>query len=113
MNISDDHRPWGNFRRFTAGESTTVKILFVKAHERFSLQYHNNRDEFWRVLSGSPDITIDEKTEKAEVGDEFFITRGTKHRISAGQTDTSVLEIAFGDFDEEDIVRLEDDYHRA
>ncbi len=113
MNIFDDYRPWGSFRQFTAGELTTVKILSVKANERFSLQYHNNRDEFWRVLSGSPDITIGEKTEKAKIGDEFYITRGIKHRISAGSEDVVILEISFGDFDEKDIVRLDDDYNRA
>lgn len=113
MNISDDYRPWGGFRRFTNKELTTVKILSVKANQRFSLQYHNGRDEFWKVLSGSPDITIGEKVERSKVGDEFFITRGTRHRISAGDNDASILEISFGDFDEGDIVRLEDDYNRA
>jgi mannose-6-phosphate isomerase-like protein (cupin superfamily) len=113
MDILDDQRPWGSFRQFTKGNPVTVKILFVKAGESFSLQYHHERDEFWRILSGSPDVTVGEKTETAHAGDEFFIVREVPHRISGGEEDASVLEIAFGDFDEGDIVRLEDKYGRT
>jgi mannose-6-phosphate isomerase-like protein (cupin superfamily) len=113
MNISDDKRPWGSFRQFTKNELSTVKILTVKSGEAFSLQYHVHRDEFWKVLSGSPTISIGEKDVVAQDGDEFFIPRGTTHRITAGEKDAHTLEIASGDFDENDIVRLEDKYNRT
>jgi mannose-1-phosphate guanylyltransferase/mannose-1-phosphate guanylyltransferase/mannose-6-phosphate isomerase len=113
MNIIDETRPWGNFRQFTHGEPTTVKILTVKVGEAFSLQYHHSRDEFWKVLSGTPIVTVGDVTETAEVGQEFFITHGTQHRVSAGNTDATILEISFGQFDETDIVRLEDNYGRT
>ena len=60
-----EERPWGGFREFVKNEATTVKILFIKKGEVFSLQKHHHRDEFWRVLSGEPEITIGDKTIKA------------------------------------------------
>ncbi len=108
-----EKRPWGGFREFVENEKDTVKILFIKKGEAFSLQKHHYRDEFWRVLSGDPDITIGEKTVRAKVGDEFEILPEMKHQISASVNDVEILEISRGKFDEEDIVRIEDKYGRA
>ena len=112
MNKQKDERPWGNFIQFTHDEPCSVKILTVHKDQSISLQYHHNRDEFWRVLSGNPIITVGDKITRAKVGDEFFISKETKHRLAGGDTDAQVLEISFGDFDEDDIVRLEDVYER-
>jgi mannose-1-phosphate guanylyltransferase/mannose-6-phosphate isomerase len=49
----------------------------------------------------------------ADVGDEFFIPKGETQRMSCpGSSPCRVLEIAFGEFDDEDIERLSDDYGR-
>jgi len=108
-----DERPWGNFERFTLNEKTTVKIVTVKAGEAISLQTHARRDEFWRVLSGSGIITIGSEHHKAHAGENYFGTRGLEHRVEGGSEGLQLLEISFGDFDEKDIVRLEDKYGRA
>jgi mannose-6-phosphate isomerase len=108
-----EKRPWGDFIEFTKNEPSTVKILRVRSHEAFSLQTHTRRDEFWRVLSGTGTITVGETALVAKPDDEFFIPRGTKHRIEGGSSDISVLEISKGEFDESDIVRFEDKYGRA
>ena len=108
-----EERPWGGFREFTLNSPSTVKILFVKKGEAFSLQTHHKRIEFWRVLVGTPDITIGDKIITAKVGDEFEIHPETNHRISAANDDVEVLEIARGEFDESDITRLEDKYGRT
>lgn len=113
LNIFQEERPWGNFVRFTHNKPSTVKILLVKKGEAFSLQYHNNRTEFWKIISGTPEITIGESLILAHRGDEFKIPPKTNHRIRAVDTDTEILEISFGEFDEKDIVRLEDKYGRA
>lgn len=105
-------RPWGSFTRFTNNEPSTVKLLFVNSGEQLSLQYHNKREEFWRIVSGEPEITIGEEIKMAKVGDEFVIGVGVKHRISAPNNDVVILEVSKGDFDEDDIVRLEDKYGR-
>ncbi len=108
-----ENRPWGNFVQFTKNEQTTVKILTINKGEELSLQYHNKRKEFWKVIYGNPQITIGEEKIIANVGDEFEIQEKVNHRIAAQNDKVEILEIAFGDFDENDIVRLEDRYGRS
>lgn len=106
-----EQRPWGDFERFTLNEQSTVKIITVKANQSFSLQYHNNREEFWKILKGEGLVTVGDETRKTAENEEIFIPKNTNHRME-GITDISFLEIAFGEFDENDIVRLEDKYGR-
>lgn len=106
-----EKRPWGDFERFTLNEVSTVKIITVKKDEAFSLQYHNKRSEFWKVLKGQGLVTIGDETRETIEGEEIFIPQNTNHRMQ-GITDISFLEIALGEFDENDIVRLEDKYGR-
>ncbi|MFC1721599.1 phosphomannose isomerase type II C-terminal cupin domain [Patescibacteria group bacterium] len=105
-------KPWGKFEQFAHNQTCTVKILLVNPGEQLSLQYHHHRDEFWRVISGTAEIVLGDEILSARAGDEFFIPRGTKHRIQTKDSATEILEISFGEFDEEDIVRLEDKYNR-
>ncbi len=112
MDIKGEQRPWGSFEQFTNNELSTVKILDVKSGEKFSLQYHNNRDEFWKVISGNPTLTVGDEEKIGKEGDEFFIPKKTKHRIQANDKDVKVLEISFGNFDENDEIRIDDIYGR-
>jgi mannose-6-phosphate isomerase-like protein (cupin superfamily) len=107
-----EERPWGNFERFCHNEKVTVKIIQVNPNEELSLQYHHNRDEFWKVIEGVGDIVIGDETLVGSKGDEFFIPRETKHQIITSNSTISIMEISFGDFDENDIVRLSDKYNR-
>lgn len=113
MNSSTTKRPWGSFTRFTNNEPSTVKILHINKGEEFSLQYHTHRQEFWKILKGNPEIIVGDRTEHPKEGEEFVIAPHTNHRISAPVDDVEVLEISTGQFDEEDIVRLEDKYNRV
>lgn len=106
-------KPWGQFDQFTYNELTTVKIISVKKGEAFSLQYHNHRSEFWRVISGYPFVTVGENTTIAKPGDEFIIEKLQPHQLEAQNDDVQVLEIASGNFDEEDIIRIKDKYGRT
>ncbi len=112
-NYEKENRPWGNFERFTLNEKTTVKIITVNDGEYFSLQTHEHRDEFWHVIKGSGVIRIGNVENQAHEGSSFFCQRGTEHRVTGGPSGTTFLEIAFGDFDEGDIKRLEDKYGRS
>ncbi len=113
MNSSTTKRPWGSFTRFTNNEPSTVKLLYINKGEEFSLQYHTHRKEFWKILEGSPEIIVgDTVTHNPEPGAEFVIEPNTNHRISAPKDNVVVLEISTGQFDENDIVRLEDKYNR-
>lgn len=106
-------RPWGNFRQFTHNDSSTVKIITVKPNESLSLQKHSKRAEFWYIISGAGFVEIGDEKKETTVGDEHEIAIGDKHRLSAGEEGLKVLEIAIGDFDENDIVHLEDKYGRV
>lgn len=108
-----EERPWGNFRQFTHNEVTTVKIISINKGCSLSLQYHNHRIEFWKVLSGHPLVTIGEEKIKAEPENEFKVDNLQIHQLEALSDDVKVLEIAYGNFDEEDIVRIKDKYGRA
>lgn len=112
MKKYQEKRPWGGFEQFTFNEISTVKILTIKAKKRLSLQRHKKRKEFWRMLDNPAKITLGNKVIKAKKGDEFMIERGMNHRIEGLDKDVRVLEIAFGKFDEKDIVRIEDDFGR-
>ncbi|MDD5318636.1 MAG: phosphomannose isomerase type II C-terminal cupin domain [Candidatus Pacebacteria bacterium] len=105
-------KPWGNFTQYTLNTPSTVKIILVEKGQSTSLQFHKHRDEFWKVLKGEAILTIGNEIHQAKVGEEFFITAETIHRIEAGNTDVELLEISFGTFDEEDITRLKDNYGR-
>ena len=112
-NLEKTEKPWGRHERFTLNEPSTVKIITINPGGKLSLQTHKNREEFWKILSGHPVITINEEKIVANPGDTFTINKGDKHRIEASDDEVSFLEICFGDFDEEDIVRLDDAYGRA
>ena len=112
LDVFKIERPWGNFRQFTHNTPSTVKIITVKPNERLSLQSHKKRSEFWHVISGDGIVEIDNKKIATKEGDEHEIMISSKHRLSAGSSGITVLEIALGDFDEDDIVHYEDKYGR-
>jgi mannose-6-phosphate isomerase len=107
-----EERPWGSFERFIHNEPCSVKFLHVDAGKRFSLQTHAKREEFWRVIEGSGTFEIQGEVRKVTKGDEALIKVGDTHRLTGGADGITVLEIAFGEFDENDITRLEDDFGR-
>lgn len=107
-----EKRPWGAFTKFADNEKVTVKIITVNPGQAFSLQTHSHRDEFWKIISGNGTVVIGDESFPVESGKEFDIPRNTKHRLTAGDTEVMFLEIARGEFDEQDIVRLEDNYGR-
>lgn len=113
LKIYEEERPWGNFRKFTENAVSTVKIITIKPNEELSLQSHNKREEFWRVIKGNGIFEIDDKKYIVEEGVEKSVPLKTKHKMKAGGDGMEVLEIALGDFDESDIIRYEDKYGRV
>lgn len=106
-------RPWGNFQQFTENIYSTVKIITVDPGQKISLQFHRERDEFWKILSGECVVRIDDEIFQARKGDEFFIPKEIIHRIETIYSSVEILEISSGEFDEDDIVRVKDEYGRA
>jgi mannose-6-phosphate isomerase len=111
--IFQDNRPWGNFRQFTLNQESTVKILTVDPGQTLSLQQHEKRDELWIVLDPGLRVQVGEDVFEPSAGEEIVIMRGSRHRLSSAGPRGRVLEIAFGLFDENDIIRLEDAYNRS
>lgn len=113
INKYTEERPWGRFERFCQNEICTVKIMQLNPHAALSLQYHERRDEFLRVLEGAAQFIIGDDEKIGRPGDEFFIPRLAIHRVITDELVVKYLEISLGEFDEEDIVRLEDKYNRV
>ena len=106
-------RPWGSFQQLTLNEPTTVKIITVDPGHRLSLQTHQHRAELWQVLDVPIDVTVGEETWSAVPGEQVWVAQGAVHRMAnSGDRAGRVLEVGYGHFDEDDIVRLEDDYSR-
>jgi len=62
-----------------------------------------------QFLTAIPLVIIDNQTHSAKPGDRFEIKRTQKHRlVGPGR----IFEVSFGEFDENDIERYEDDYNR-
>jgi mannose-6-phosphate isomerase len=113
MKIYSESRPWGRFEKFHENKSCTVKLIYVNTNSRLSLQYHKKRSELWKVIKGTAMVEIEGKTRTLEAGETITIPRRAKHRVLALESECTILEIAYGRFDENDIVRLDDDYKRA
>lgn len=114
-NVFTVERPWGAFENFATNETVTVKVITVQPGSRLSLQTHEHRAEMWQVLDDAPmDITVGDRQWQAGKGELIWIPQGAVHRMgNSGSEVARILEVGFGHFDEDDIVRLEDDYQRS
>jgi len=107
-------KPWGKFEQYTHNVPSTVKIITVQPGGALSLQYHHHRDELWVVLDPGARVEVGDRVLLPERGEKVFIPCRTLHRLSAiGEEAVRILEVSLGEFDEDDIVRLEDVYGRA
>ena len=109
------NKPWGHEEIFAVTDQYVGKILFVKAGESLSLQYHEVKEETLRVLDGVVEFMTGEHVDRLEAneleeGAVFHISPGTIHRMTA-KTDCRLLEVSTPELD--DVVRLEDIYGRA
>lgn len=108
-------KPWGHELIWARTERYVGKLLFIRAGEALSLQYHRIKDETIMVLSGRMTFvyyTDGDEPHTRELGprEPFHITPGLRHRMIALE-DTSVLEVSTPELD--DVVRLEDRYGRV
>ncbi|HIH09710.1 MAG TPA: mannose-6-phosphate isomerase [Candidatus Diapherotrites archaeon] len=104
-------KPWGAFEEFATNEKVTVKIITVNKGGILSLQSHKHRTELWVALDSGLIAVVGARKAKLSAGQKITIPKGAKHRIMAARK-ARFLEISFGRFDENDIVRYEDVYGR-
>ena len=98
------------------------KILLIKPQARLSWQYHQRRAETWRVLEGPVGVIRSfDDTQKAMIinhsGDVVTLEKGERHRLIGLDSWGVVAEFwqhtdAQKPSNEDDIVRLQDDYSR-
>ncbi len=104
----------GQLLEHLAGGPMTVKIIHVYAKSRLSLQYHHKRSEEWYCLSGRAYAILKRggRLEKVQLEKDsrIVVPRMTVHRLGCEEESADILEVSRGDFEESDIVRLEDDY---
>jgi len=108
-------KPWGHEIVFALSERYCGKLIFIRAGEQLSLQFHRVKDETIYVHSGRIELEIGDPggTLDAEVvgpGHAFRLKPGVVHRWKALE-DSVVLEASTPELD--DVVRLEDKYGRA
>ena len=108
-------KPWGWELLWAHADGCVGKILFLRAGESLSLQFHRVKDEAWYVQSGRAKLELGDAGQAVlheEVigpGACFHFKPGTVHRLTAIE-DTTVLEASTPHLD--DVVRLEDRYGR-
>jgi len=109
-----DTRPWGTWKVVEAASHFTLKTIEVYPGQRLSLQYHNHRSEHWVVVQGSGKVTVGGDVMPVESGRHVYIPSETQHRIeNTGDKNLVFVEVQFGErLDEDDIVRVQDDYDR-
>ncbi len=106
-------RPWGDFKQYAFNQDCTVSLMTVKPGMRLSLQAHTGRAELWIVLDHGATIQVGDTVWEAHPGEEVWIPANVKHRLSgSGPNPARVLEVAFGNWQQADIQRFEDDFTR-
>jgi mannose-1-phosphate guanylyltransferase/mannose-6-phosphate isomerase len=106
-------RPWGGFSQYAFNRECTVSLMTVNPGQRLSLQSHTGRAELWIVLDAGATIQVGERIWEAQAGEEVWIPANVKHRLSGtGTLPARVLEVAFGNWQQADIRRYEDDFTR-
>ena len=104
------------------GGKLSPKILLVKPEARLSWQYHHRRAETWRVLEGPVGIVRSATDEEGELvsyeaGHTIVLEKGERHRLIGLDNWGVVAEFwqhtdPDHPSDEDDIVRVQDDYAR-
>ena len=105
------------------GRKVSPKILIVKPGARLSWQYHHRREEVWRVVEGPVAVAQSETDEQPAPatyasGDTIVLAEGERHRLIGLDDYGVVAEIwqhtdPAHPSDEDDIVRLQDDFGRG
>lgn len=108
-------KPWGFYEILLEGSGFKIKKITVKPNQRLSLQFHEMRSEHWIIVNGKAAVTVNKNETKNYANDHIYIPINSQHRIkNIGTDDLEFIEISLGNYlEEDDIVRIEDDYNRS
>jgi len=106
----------------TISGKLSPKILVVGPNKRLSWQYHHRRAEIWKLIGGvagvvTSDTDHEKETTHLAIGDIVQLQKGERHRLIGLDGWGIVAEIwqhtdADNPSNEDDIVRLQDDFGR-
>ena len=122
MKYEAESRPWGMYEVLLDSDTTKVKRITVAPGGRLSYQYHHRRAEIWRVFKGKVGISrsfddIEKPVKILNEKDQIKLKKGERHRL-IGLDDYAVISEIWQHTDpdhlsdENDIVRISDDYGR-
>ncbi len=108
-------KPWGYELVFARTDAYLGKLLFVRAGEQLSLQFHREKDEVIYVHQGKIELEVGDAggpldVEVVAARRSFRFRPGVVHRWRALE-DTLIVEASTAH--PEDVVRLDDRYGRA
>ncbi|MEW6111017.1 MAG: mannose-1-phosphate guanylyltransferase/mannose-6-phosphate isomerase [Thermodesulfobacteriota bacterium] len=108
-------RPWGKYDSIDMGTRFQVKRITVNPGASLSLQKHHHRAEHWIVVSGTAEVTCDDKVLLLGENQSTYIPLGSVHRLAnPGKIPLEMIEVQSGSYlGEDDIVRFEDVYGRG
>lgn len=111
-----------NVDDFSEFEKLSPKLLMVAPQKRLSWQYHHRRSEIWRVIDGKAGVVVSKTdvqkpVKTLEFGDTIRLPQGERHRLVGLENWAIIAEIwqhtdPDNPSDEDDIVRVEDDFGR-
>ncbi len=137
----DKTRPWGGyfvieesqapfFEKFFFQELSksnglgklSPKLLIVESGKKLSWQYHYRRAELWKFIGGTAGVKRSNNDEEGELeikklNDIIFLKQGERHRL-VGLSSWGIIAEMWqhtdlnNPSDEDDIIRLQDDYGR-
>ena len=109
------YRPWGSYDSIGVGERFQVKKIVVKPGAALSLQQHARRAEHWVVVSGTAEVTCDDRVFDLHENQSTYIPLGSVHRLrNRGSEHVELIEVQSGSYlGEDDIERFEDVYGRS
>ena len=108
------YRPWGKYINLYSGKDFLLKELVINPKSSISLQKHKFRSERWTVISGKPQITLNNKTFLKKSNETAYIPKGAIHRIENNFSEpVKIVEVQMGSIlKENDIIRFKDIYGR-
>ncbi len=110
-----NHRPWGWYQTMDLGERFRVKRIVVKPGAKLSLQKHHHRAEHWVVVRGTAEVTRDEEVLVLHENESIYLPIGSVHRLAnPGRIPVEIIEVQTGTYlEEDDIIRIEDEFGRT
>jgi mannose-1-phosphate guanylyltransferase len=102
-------KPWGREDWLVVGDRIAMKRLVVHAGKRFSLQYHERKEEAWLFVRGRARVTLGDRVVEVGPGTVIHVRPGTRHRVEALE-EAEFIEVSTPEL--EDVVRLDDDFGR-